>query len=438
MITSRNIRKIGIGILVAVFALFISFLISKWIHSPLTEGGIKLYFADNITRAHQIIIDKFNRLHDGRIEIIPVDLPFSKFSTNERKELLARTLRSQSDKLDLFSVDVIWVPRFAKWSEPLDKYFPSVYQDKLLPRVLESCIYDSRLVAMPLYTDLMHLYFRKDIVSQFKNGKELLDQIKSGITWKQLIELGEKYKSEYPNFFIFPGNNFEGLMCVYFANLYSQKASFMHNGKLLPDRNAAANSMQILSDLVNRFRISPMTVTNMDEFAGYLYSLNNNGVFFIGWPGLLEQHIEELESRGLEDAIDFAPLPRFSSGETVSIIGGWNLMISKNSQNKEAAAEFIRFTILPENQAILNRESGFMPVIHNFYEDSLLLEEKSSFSFYYKLSEKGRYRPMLINYTQISDIFAKYIHLVIKGELSSDEAMRLAEDDLKTLNVTIE
>jgi multiple sugar transport system substrate-binding protein len=32
--------------------------------------------------------------------------PFQKFSTNERKELLTRSLRSKSDRIDIFSVDL--------------------------------------------------------------------------------------------------------------------------------------------------------------------------------------------------------------------------------------------------------------------------------------------------------------------------------------------
>jgi multiple sugar transport system substrate-binding protein len=33
----------------------------------------------------------FNSRNKGRIEVVPVNLPFEKFTTNERKELLARS-----------------------------------------------------------------------------------------------------------------------------------------------------------------------------------------------------------------------------------------------------------------------------------------------------------------------------------------------------------
>ena len=83
----------------------------------------KLYYVDNISKAHQSVIDGFNKEYKNRIEVIPVNIPFEKFTTNERKELLARSLRSHSDRIDIFAVDLIWGARFAKWAYPLNSFF---------------------------------------------------------------------------------------------------------------------------------------------------------------------------------------------------------------------------------------------------------------------------------------------------------------------------
>ncbi len=88
-----------------------------------TDGVVRVYYADNISPAHQQIIDRFNELYRWKIEVVPVNLPFEKFSTNERKELFARSLRNKSDRLDIFAVDLIWVSSFSRWAEPLDATF---------------------------------------------------------------------------------------------------------------------------------------------------------------------------------------------------------------------------------------------------------------------------------------------------------------------------
>ena len=83
----------------------------------------EIYFATNISNAHLKIIHEFNEINKGQIKVIPVDLPFKTFNTNERKELLTRSLRNKSDRMDIFEVDLIWVKRFAKWCMPLTDYF---------------------------------------------------------------------------------------------------------------------------------------------------------------------------------------------------------------------------------------------------------------------------------------------------------------------------
>jgi multiple sugar transport system substrate-binding protein len=99
---------------------------------------ITIHYVSHISDAHQKVIDRFNKKYEGRIQIESINLPFEKFSTNERKELLARYLRSKSDRIDVFTVDQIWIPRFTKWSLSLDNYFNLDERKKLLDYGLET------------------------------------------------------------------------------------------------------------------------------------------------------------------------------------------------------------------------------------------------------------------------------------------------------------
>src|SRR3989304_4033805 len=89
----------------------------------------EIYFADRLTEANRLLIDEYNRLHEGGVKVVPIDFPNPDFTTNERKEILARSLRGEGDGIDLFAVDVIWVQRFERWSEPLDQYFTAAELD---------------------------------------------------------------------------------------------------------------------------------------------------------------------------------------------------------------------------------------------------------------------------------------------------------------------
>ncbi len=112
-----------VSVVIAGVALFIFVFMPIGIAEAPIANATQIYFADNISAAHQKVINRFNETYHGRFEVVPVNLPFTKFSTNERKQLLTRALRSKSSRLDIFAVDVVWVPRFVKWAEPLAKYF---------------------------------------------------------------------------------------------------------------------------------------------------------------------------------------------------------------------------------------------------------------------------------------------------------------------------
>lgn len=124
----------------------------------------EIYLAEHISSAYKRVIDNFNELNANKYVVKTVNLSFEKFSTNERKELFARFLRSESDKIDVFSIDQVWIPRFAKWAEPLESVIPYKVREELVSYALESCTYGDHLVAVPLFIDIAILYYREDLV----------------------------------------------------------------------------------------------------------------------------------------------------------------------------------------------------------------------------------------------------------------------------------
>ena len=196
-------------IFIALIAAFIFFFLPIRGSLYSKTGPSEVYFVDNITQAHIKIIERFNNEYQDRIHIIPVDLPFNKFSTNDRKEMLARSLRSKSERLDIFSVDVIWIPRFARWAYPLDGHIDRKILDSFTKPVLESCYYEGKLVTLPFYTNVGVFYYRKDLIRKLPDYKSIEKKLQSSIEWNEFIKLGEQWKKGKTPFFIFPADNYE-------------------------------------------------------------------------------------------------------------------------------------------------------------------------------------------------------------------------------------
>jgi len=424
-------------ILLMIIALILFLYTPQELDQSANDGITKIYFADNISSAHQKLIDRFNSEYEGQIKVIAVNLPFTKFSTNERKELLARTLRSNSSRIDVFSVDIIWVPRFARWAHPLDSYFSEKNQQQILSCALQSCYFENQLMAMPLYSDIGMMYYRQDILNSLPGGLEIEQKLKKSITWEELIRLSENFSREDRPFYLFPADNYEGLMCSFVEGIASQNQSLADGVSLQLTTPAAKKSLQLLVDLVHKYRTTPKIVVKYDEFQCYLQALKEDGLFLRGWPGFLRHYRSELEDTSKFQFLKMAPLPHFQGGRPAYVFGGWNLMISRHSTKKGEAVQFIKFTQQPDNQKMMFQNGGYLPIINTIYQDSLFLSQEPELKFYRELMENGIHRPYLVNYTRFSDIISYYLHLAIKNELAVDEALEQASSSIVSKQVLI-
>ncbi|MDZ7372840.1 MAG: extracellular solute-binding protein [candidate division KSB1 bacterium] len=396
--------------------------------SPARPPVVKIYYADNISPAHQEIVRRFNERYRNRYQVITVHLPFTRFSTNERKELLARALRSKSDRIDVFSVDVIWVPRFAKWGEPLDAYFTHADRARLLPYALTSCYYQGRLMAVPLYLDIGLMYYRKDLLQQLPDWPALQEKVQRSISWEEFLAAFERWSPKTSPYYLFAADNYEGLICSFVEGVMSLGDSLVDaEGRIRVNTPAARRSLQLLADLVHRYRATPPKVVFFDEILSYMYALDHNAIFFRGWPGFLLHYREQIERTAPLSNFGLAPLPHFAGGRPAFVFGGWNLMISRFSRNGRAALTFVRFLLEEQNQKILYETSGYIPVLQSIYADTSFLAAHPDLSLYRRLMEHGVHRPYIERYTQVSDILSYYANLAIRGEMSVAEALEKAQ-----------
>jgi len=432
-----NYKQITFVSLISV--IIIVFIITVFIYLPgndhknpdLVETTI--HYVSHISEAHQKVIDKFNNKYKGRIQIETINLPFEKFSTNERKELLARFLRSKSDRIDVFTVDQIWVPRFAKWALSLEKYFNNKERKQLLKSGMQTCFFKDSLVAIPLYIDIAVMFYRNDLLSEMPGNNSLRQKLNKSISWTDLINLSYKYDKQSNPMFLFPADNYEGLMCMFVEMMESQGKSLIENGELQLSSTEAYNSLALMVDLVNKYRIAPKEVVSSKENETYNLFLKNNGLFLRGWPAFLTEYPKLAIENGLKTKIDIAPTPHFKSGKPVSVFGGWNLMISKFSPHVEEAILFIKYLLSEEAQLIMYQNGGYLPINESIYENEL----DQRLLFYKQLINSGVHRPFLENYTKISDIMVEFLNKAIKKELSVSQALMDAEKKISNENIEI-
>jgi len=137
------------------------------------------------------------------------------------------------------------------------------------------------------------------------------------------------------------------------------------------------------------------------------------------------------------NAIGRAALPHFTGRRPVSVFGGWNLMISKNSPNKEAALQFIRFLLSVETQKNLFESGGYIPVNKRVYGDEQFMARHPDLAFYRRLLANGVHRPAFEEYTKISDVISHFANLALKREMSVREALERSSQILRDNRVPV-
>lgn len=426
-----------ISILISLVAIFFFIYLPFQINLFPKGKAQKIYYVDNISPAHLKIIKKFNELHKGEIEVVPVNLPFYHFTTNDRKAILTRSLRNRSDGIDIFAVDLIWVPRFAKWGYPLDRFFSKEEFRNVNKMALKACYQNDTLVAFPLFLDIGVLYYRKDLIQKLPDGRSIEEKIQKSLSWDEFIALGKRFSYSNP-FYVFQGGDFEGLVCS-FHELLSEKESenIFYKEPIILNKEPARKALQQLVDFIHKYNFSPIEVTRFDEFASYIYANENNAVFLRGWVGFHKQYKKFLKDSSHIIDMAIAPLPHFEGNKSSGVFGGWSLMISKFSDRKEEAIKFIKFMFEKENQKILYEEGGVIPVNEEVFRDANYLKDHKELLQIQKLLQWGKHRPFLENYTRISEIMSRQFHKALKKEISVSDALDFASQQINNEKIIV-
>jgi multiple sugar transport system substrate-binding protein len=401
-----------------------------------SRGVTEIYFADRITEAHRILIDRYNKAHAGKVKVVPIDFPNSDFSTNERKEILARSLRGEGDGIDLLAVDLIWVDRFARWCEPLGPYFTKAELDSILPEALYSCYSDGKLMALPLNRGFGVMFYREDLLRQEPHADQLVSELQKGITWSQFAAWKERLQWKNP-FYVFPAAEYEGLICAYIETLLSIEPEYFSLHGFNFETKPAREALQVLVNLVNKDGLAPPVVSQFTEVPSFRYFIKNDGLFVWGWTSYDEDFRETPVDPAKEAYLRMVPPPHPADGVSASIVGGWNLMIPTGSTKKAEIIDFVKYLLTPDAQELMHKKAGFYPVIKAFYSDSTYLARYPEITEMKRLMSISVHRPSERDYTKYSEIMAHFISLAIQNRMSVDSALTSINEAIRSERTAI-
>ncbi|WP_420538473.1 ABC transporter substrate-binding protein [Marinobacter subterrani] len=354
-------------------------------------------------------------------------------SATERLSLYQQLLAAQSGDVDVFQIDVVWPGMLANHMIDLSQYTEGA-EDNHFQSLIRNNTVDGRLVAMPWFTDAGVLYYRKDLLEKY-------DQ-KVPKTWEQLTETAEtvmKAEREAGNDkfwgFVWQGRAYEGLTCDALEWVASYNGGTIVNaeGEVTINNPQAREALALASSWIDT--ISPRSVLNYTEEEARGVFQSGNALFMRNWP--YAWALAQSPDSPVKGKVGVVALPKGGEdGRHAGTLGGWQLAVSKYSENPALAADLVLYLTSYEEQKRRAIEGSYNPTIPALYKDEEVLAAVPFFGELFETFKNGVPRPSSVtgeSYGRVSNAFFNSVHDVLSVEAEPEQALSGLERELRRL-----
>jgi len=349
-------------------------------------------------------------------------------SSDQQHQFYVIHLGAGSDRFDVFSLDVIWVPEFARagWLLDASDLFGEADLADFLPGPLEAVSLRGSRWAVPWYVDGGVLYYRSDLLE--RHGLEPPRTMEDLASSARAILDAEADPGLAG--YLWQGKQYEGLVCVALEMLAANGASILENGKSALETRRAVEALAFLRRLVEE-GISPPLVTTADEERTRNLFGAGRAIYMRNWP--YAWNLLQADGSAVRGKIGVVPVPGFAGGRPASTLGGWQLGINRNSTRPEAARRLVRYLTSPEVERALALEVGYKPSRRSVYDDPELREAQPFVASLRGILEHATPRPVTPFYAMISQVLQVEFSAVVSGIRTPQQAMRAATIQLNHL-----
>ena len=342
-------------------------------------------------------------------------------------------LAAGNPDIDLYQTDVIWAPQLADQFVDLTDVAQDIIKASF-PAIIESQTVDGKLVALPLFTDAPALYYRKDLLEKYK--------LPVPTTWQELgetakiIQDGERAEGKADLWgFVWQGNAYEGLTC----NALEWVKSFGGGQIVEPDGTISINNPKAIEavELAATWvgTISPQGVLSYQEEEARGVWQISNAVFMRNWP--YAYALGNGDDSPIKGLFDVTTLPSGGpDGQSAATLGGWNVAVSKYSEEKEAAISLALFLAGAETQKLRAIKEGSLPTLVALYDDPDVAAAQPIVPRWKDVFQQAVPRPSAPTKGKYNEVSAKFwsaVHETLSGNGTAAENLELLEIDLDDL-----
>ena len=372
------------------------------------------------------LIKKWSKLRsDVIIEHVPLPT-----TADEQYRMLVTRLEGKVGP-DIFILDDQWIAPFAEagWVYPIDEQISlASIKAQYLPNIIETVgIYKGHLWGLPYWPDVHVTFYRKDLLEKY--GFE------PPKTWDDLINTATAIMKKEENMigYTWMGMEYEGLVCFFLWVLWSFGGEWIdQDGKVRINEPPAIEALQLLYDLIHKYRISPEGVLTYAEEEARMPFHEGRAIFHTNWTYVWGT--SQAEDSPIKDKIWLTTNPHPPDKKPASIIGAWFLGINRDTKYLDKVIDFYMWYTNYENEKWrMLSDYPFISVRKDIYEDSEILEKWPHAKVLYEVEQTARARPRHPKYAMMSKALSKYVHAALTGSIEPKTALDKLADETKQI-----
>ncbi len=355
--------------------------------------------------------------------------------SSERLTLYHQLFATKSSDVDVFTIDTTWPGLLSNHFLDLLPYMDASDVEKYIPSLIENNTVRGKLVALPWYTEVASLYYRKDLLEKY--GEPVPE------TWEDLTRISKRIQEAERNEgnsnfwgFVFQGKAYEGLTCnaLEWIRSFQVAPIVRKDGTLNIDTPESSKALEIAASWVGD--IVPMGVLNYEEEEARGVFQSGNALFMRNWPyvwSLINQQDSPMRGK-----VGVALLPRGGkNGQHVGMLGGWHLAVSKYTRNPKEAVDLVRYLTGKKELKRRALSANYFPTIKSLYADKEILKKHPFMQVLRPHFEKAIVRPSAQTgkwYGQVSTEFCNVVHRMLSKRTRTKYPLKVLEKKLLLLS----
>ena len=335
------------------------------------------------------------------------------------REMFLTALEGGADDFDVFSIDVVWAPEFARagWLADLSAAFPQAkLREEYLASTVEAVTLDGRIHAVPWFLDVGLLYYRTDLVPRAPR------------TYTELRELARAAMQRDPRLsgFLWQGRQYEGLNCNAFEAVWGQGGELLRDGRIALDTEEARAGLGWLRDSVTS-GLSPRSVIASAEEETRRVFQDGRAVFLRNWPYVWAE--VQKPGSAVRGKVGFAPLPSATGAPGSGTLGGWELAVNAHAPvwRRRAAERLVAFLTSHEAAVELALHYSRIPARRAVYQDPRVQQGAPFIAALLPVALAARPRPVTPYYALASDSIQGELSAALVGLRAPAEALSRAQ-----------